>query len=127
MPWEKTDVVQRLWAKTTIQGECCIWTGAMTGRGYGQIWYEGKMIRVHRMSAHIYLGFDLDSELNVNHKPICTNNACWNPEHIYVGTQAENVADQIEMGRFVDGRNNLNGGINFNKENWMKSKNAKHE
>lgn len=62
--------------------------------GYGIICHHQIRYRVHRLSAHIYLGFDLDSELQINHKSICPNRNCWNPDHIYVGTQKENMIDR---------------------------------
>jgi hypothetical protein len=113
------DFLERLIEKTVEEGDCWRYTGKLVGKGYGEIWYQGKGRRLNRIIAHIYHGLPLDSELNANHTRNCRFNNCWRPEHIYIGTQQENVDDQIAMGRFNYGSNNINGGSNFNKENWL--------
>lgn len=80
---------------------CWNWTASRVScRGiktYGQSTYLGKKELVHRISAHIYLGYDLKSPLRVLHK--CDNRACFNPKHLYIGTQLENVRDMYARGR----------------------------
>lgn len=56
--------------------------------------FRGKSINASRVSAHVFLGLDLDDrKLQANHKPCCPHQDCWNPEHLYIGTQMENVKD----------------------------------
>jgi len=62
-----------------------------------RIMYEGQRELVHRWSAYIYFDFNLDSELFICHKQICFNRNCWNPEHLYIGTQSDNVKDTVEL------------------------------
>jgi len=70
-----------------------LYTGALSD-GYGVVSHSSTY-KVHRISAHVYLGFNLNDEtIQVNHKLICPNKNCWNPEHLYVGTQNENNADK---------------------------------
>src|SRR5690349_5153935 len=102
--------LERLQEKTVIEGECWRYTGKQVGHGYGEIWFEGKGRRLNRVIAHLFHSMPLDSELNANHIRDCAFNNCWRPEHIYVGTQAENVQDQIETNRFHYGSQNINGG-----------------
>ena len=54
-------------------------------------------IGVHRLSAWIWLDYDFNENLNVLHK--CDNPPCWNPDHLYKGTQSENRRDSIRKGR----------------------------
>jgi hypothetical protein len=68
-----------------------IFQGSLSTNGYGQIYYLGKVRRVHRVSAHLFL--DFYEEYQVNHK--CEFKTCWNPEHIYVGTAQENTQDIV--------------------------------
>ena len=120
---QESDIIGRLWGKSVKHGECNLWLGKVVGHGYGEIWYKGKGVRINRLICHIFHGADLDDKSWVGaHKPECPHRNCWNPDHLYVTTQYQNVQDQIARGNFVDGSRNLNGGENFNKEKWLKSK-----
>ena len=77
--------------KVTKENGHWLWQGTKV-RGYGRLWIEkGKTIQAHRLSLHLFSNLDLDTELQVNHK--CNRKDCVNPEHLYVGTQADNVRD----------------------------------
>ena len=71
---------------------CWNWYGSRS-KGYGELYYGSKrrVGLVHRLSMFVYKDFDLDSELGVLHK--CDNKKCWNPDHLYVGTQKDNIRD----------------------------------
>lgn len=83
--------------------------------GYGQITIDGQFYYTHRLAAQIFFvnGNDIPSELFACHKPICTNKACWNPEHLYLGTAADNNFDikvaGNQKGRFTDATHCING------------------
>lgn len=81
---------------------CWNWTGATGSRGYGRIVYADRLQLTHRVSAHIYLGFDLNSPLQVLHR--CDNPSCFNPKHLFIGTQAENLLDMSRKGRHHNSR-----------------------
>lgn len=89
----------RLLRRREIIGECWIWTGdaiGKPGKKYGIISYNKVKKLTHRISAMLYLGFDLKSPDNINHK--CTNTLCFNPEHIYIGSQHDNLKDARKAG-----------------------------
>lgn len=75
---------------------CWEWT-ATTHKGYGRMNIGQKSKPVHRVSAHIWLGFDLDSPLKVCHH--CDNRKCFNPQHLFVGTTKDNWDDMVAKGR----------------------------
>jgi hypothetical protein len=78
-----------------VIGECKIFIGSRGGQGYGRIKYNGKNETVHRIIAHLFLGLDLsDPKQCACHKKECTSRACWNVEHIYVGTHDQNMQDK---------------------------------
>jgi Helix-turn-helix domain of resolvase len=76
---------------------CWIWLGAKNRDGYGEQWWDGRLRSVHRLSAHLLLGLDLNTKLCVLHS--CDTPACFNPDHLRTGTQAENILDATLKGR----------------------------
>ncbi len=78
--------------------ECWVWTKS-TRWGYGQIYSETsrRCYQAHRVAAHLWLDFDLASPLFVLHR--CDVPACFNPEHLFVGTPLDNMRDMIAKGR----------------------------
>ena len=81
---------------------CWNWTGAAHPFGYGTIQYDGRTERVHRVAMHVFRRFALRSELNVLHH--CDNTSCFNPQHLFVGTQRDNMLDKTAKGRHHEGK-----------------------
>jgi hypothetical protein len=87
--------------KTIILNGHWLWNGAKWGKAqHGCIRVGPKMYSIHRLSAFIHFGFELDSKMQINHKIECNIAHCWNPEHIYIGTQTDNVHDSILKGTY---------------------------
>ena len=80
---------------------CWEWTGFKHSQGYGWVSTEkpGKPTRVHRFAYRVYLlnGGELDRKVCICHK--CDNPVCFNPEHLFLGSQADNVHDRANKGR----------------------------
>ena len=77
---------------------CWNWTGSKTLDNYGLVGYDGKICRVHRVAATIYHNFDFNSRGLVCHT--CDNPKCFNPEHLFIGTDLSNSQDKFRKGRF---------------------------
>lgn len=78
--------------------ECWGWLGQTDDKGYGRIRDKssGEVYKSHRLSWTIHKG-DIPDGMCICHK--CDNPACSNPEHLFVGTQADNVSDMMNKGR----------------------------
>jgi hypothetical protein len=68
---------------------CWEWQGIRLGYGYGTFAIDNKTWRTHRYSYQYYKG-DIGG-YNVLHK--CDNPPCCNPDHLFLGTQKDNVID----------------------------------
>jgi hypothetical protein len=63
---------------------------------YGGIWFEKKRWRLHKLSMFLFKPTEYNEYLNTLHK--CNNRKCFNPEHLYCGTQSDNMYDQVAAG-----------------------------
>ena len=78
---------------------CWLWTGPVCRAGYGKIGRgrrnEGTA-KTHRVAWELFIGA-IPKDTNVLHK--CDVPCCVNPNHLWLGSHADNVADKIKKGR----------------------------
>jgi hypothetical protein len=91
-------ITDKTFFDNTISNEttgCIEWVGPKNGAGYGQFQINGTLWLAHRYSYMMHKGA-LDNLL-VLHK--CDNPACINPDHLFLGTHADNMRDMVNKGR----------------------------
>ena len=64
--------------------------------GYPEMWYKGKHWLLHRL-VYAKLKGEIPEGYVVRHT--CDNRACIHPDHLIIGTPADNVRDMVERGR----------------------------
>jgi HNH endonuclease len=79
--------------KSDTHSGCWVWTGSVSGSGYGRFW-DGKNV----IQAHWFLiGWKKTKGKDACHK--CDNKLCVKPNHVFIGTRSENMKDMVSKGR----------------------------
>ena len=84
------------------KGECWLWTGCLNRGGYGRL----RVLGQGEVRAHQFSFVDSGRELpKGSHKHdfcvlhSCDVRRCVNPDHLFLGTQLDNIADRDRKGR----------------------------
>lgn len=97
----------RFWAKVNKNGpivyeelgRCWLWLGRIYPEGYGVVWFRSGSWSAHRVSwflKHRKIPVGKKGRM-VLHK--CDIPACVNPDHLFLGTNTDNMADKVAKGR----------------------------
>ena len=74
--------------KLALYEHCHIFTGSTTSNGYGRVRTVAGVLRTHRV-AYEALKAPIPQGMEVMH--LCNTKLCCNPEHLKLGTHAENM------------------------------------
>jgi len=99
------DYITQFVGNVDASGDCWLWTGGIAGNGYGYICIDGKMVSAHRFSWLLHNG-DIPDGMQICHK--CDVRKCVNPDHMFLGSAADNAQDKVQKGRQARG---INAGV----------------
>ena len=92
---------ERFWSRVRRGDGCWEWQGYCAPAGYGQIGVENHRLKLtHRLSWELANG-PIPDGLVVRHR--CDNPPCVNPDHLELGTIADNSRDAVERGQIARG------------------------
>src|SRR5688572_27142682 len=95
------NVARRFWSKVLVARDdtsCWLWGGALLDGGYGKVTIEGKTYRAHVVSFELSKG-PVTPGLYVLHS--CDRRICVRPDHLFEGTQKQNIQDAYDRGRIT--------------------------
>lgn len=75
---------------------CWLWDLDVSGDGYGRFNYRSQSVAAHRLAWSAVNG-DIPPGMVVRHD--CDQPLCVNPDHLRIGTHADNMADRAKRGR----------------------------
>lgn len=96
-------------SRTDLATRCTLWCGAAGGFGHGHISVYGQMALVHRAAWEAEKGPIPEGIDCLHNCPGGDNPACWNVDHLWLGTQADNNADRDRKGRQIAPKGEAHG------------------
>lgn len=105
---------ERFYSKVSVSDGCWEWIGSINGCGYGSIKHQGKTLGSHRVSYELHKG-EIPAGMHVMHK--CDNPSCVNPDHLLIGTHADNMRDMYLKNRRIPATGLKNGAAKLSPDN----------
>lgn len=118
-------LLMKFWLRAKLMESGCFeWQGTLREKGYGRLYHLGRLGDAHRVAWELTRG-PIPDGLYVCHK--CDNPPCVNPDHLWLGTNTDNMRDMVRKGRHGNSRKtHCKHGHELTPENtyWVPSRTA---
>lgn len=100
-PYRRKSIEERFWPKVLKSDGCWLWIAGLTSTGYGQFpsggheRYGARPLKAHRVAWELTYG-PIPPNTEIRHK--CNTPRCVRPDHLELGTHADNMADMSRAG-----------------------------
>lgn len=102
----RKQTAESFWARVKVGDteSCWEWTGTCNSTGYGNVAWHGKLYTTHRVAAWLSGLVESPKAPSSSKEPThvlhkCDNRKCCNPEHFFLGTFTDNMADAYSKKR----------------------------
>lgn len=95
------------WDRVHKSDGCWRWAGPLNNKGYGRFSFGRESYGAHRIAFALGKSTALPGVVMVCHR--CDNPSCVNPDHLFLGTAADNNRDMKQKGRAVGPKGLANG------------------
>lgn len=92
-----TKEIARFFDKVRITKHCWLWIASLDRCGYGRFSFRGGKLSSSHFSYELFVG-SIELGKHILHRKECSSRACVNPNHLYLGTNADNVRDRTLWG-----------------------------